>query len=167
VVLWDRDMESQFSNAIAEDVTLQRMGDVWIVVHADTGLFDLQCPSTRQDVLIAGQLQEVCGQFAQPPAGWTVNATLMPAGTALSGSEAEVGGQVNLVGSHFDGQLPPTPTFDGSDAELVVTAESGSGATLGAWARRFAIEVPGSAAPTSTPGSPSQTRDRILVAAKK
>jgi len=66
----------------------------------------------------------------------------MPAGNALVGGEAQLRQDIPVSGQRFDGTLPPKPNFDGADAELVVSVYSGSGETLGVWARRFITDTP-------------------------
>jgi hypothetical protein len=136
VELWNTGMGS-YSPQISLNVQLRKAGDVWIVRHTEDGLFDLQCPSIRQDVLPLGVPQQLCGQFSQTPAGWTVTAVLMDAGEDLGGGEREQTATPTISGDRFTGSLTPETYFRGTDVDLVVTVTSGSGQTLGLWARRF------------------------------
>jgi len=137
VVLWNPKLHSPYDRSSALNFQLRKAGDIWIVRHVDTGLFDLLNPSIRQDVVVASS-QQITGQFAQGvnPSGWKVTAVLMPAGTGLTGSEAEQTADIPISGSGFDGKVSVPPT-SGGDVELVVSVTNGNGETLGLWARRL------------------------------
>jgi len=137
VELWNTDMAPQWSKDVSLNVQLRKAGDVWIVRHADDGLFDLLTPSIRQDGIVGTSSQQITGQFAQAPvAGWKVTAVLMPAGTGLTGSEIEQTADIPISGNGFDGTVQ-VPQTHGGDVELIVSVTDSNGNTLGLWARRF------------------------------
>jgi hypothetical protein len=134
VELWNTGMGS-YSSQISLNVQLRKDGDVWIVRHVEDGLFDLQDPSIRQDVIV-GATQSISGVFSQAPAGWTATAVLMPAGNALNPSAQETAADVPISGNGFSGNID-VPATSGGDVELIVSVSSGNGETLGLWARRL------------------------------
>jgi hypothetical protein len=156
--IWNRDMSSSFSADVALNFTFGSptgFPSVWVIERVASGLFDLQCPSIRQDVLVTGKSQAICGAFSQAPASWTVKATLSPAGTALGSSDGQQTSDIPVSGDRFDGSLPPTPDLHGNDAELVVIAYSGTGSALGAWVRRLQVAPESLASPGATNGDPT------------
>ena len=135
VELWNTVASPTWSKDISLNVQLRKAGRIWVVRHADDGVFDLLDPSTRQDGIV-GTSQPISGQFAQAPAGWTVTAVLIPAGSDLQNSPAMEAANPTISGDRFDGTVP-VPNTAGGDLELVVSVTDRNGETLGMWARRF------------------------------
>src|SRR5207247_4355256 len=136
-VVWNPSIHSPYDPAFALNVQLRKAGDVWIVRHADDGLFDLLTPSTRQDAII-GSSQQISGQFAQgvTPAGWKVTAVLTPVGSAMAPSPQESTADIPISGTGFSGSID-VPSTSGGDVELIVSVTDRNGNTLGLWARRL------------------------------
>jgi hypothetical protein len=143
VDLWNLDMTSTFTPALATTLVMDRSTGVWVVLHVESGLFDVTCPSPRQDVLVTASpggsptIQKVCGTFTQPPAGWIVQATIEQAGSNLQPSKTQSTADVTGSGQEFIGSIRLNSTYAGQDVSLQIRVYSGSGATLGLWARRF------------------------------
>jgi hypothetical protein len=137
VQLWNEDMTTTFTPETAESVLLQQADSEWVVFHAESGLFDVTCPSNRQDGLVTSSPVEICGTFSQPPAGWIVQATVEYAESNLQPSEAESSADLPVNGQSFHGYIDLSSTYAGEDVSVKIRVYSGSGATLGIYARRF------------------------------
>jgi len=157
--IWNRDMSTRYSPRVALNFSFgspTAFPSVWVIERVDSGVLDLQCPSIRQDVLVTGLSQEICGSFSQAPAGSTVKATLSPAGHALQASGDQHTADIPVSGSRFDGTMP-VPDFGGDDAALLVTAYARTGVPLGLWVRRFRTAPASLASPGATTASPTLT----------
>ena len=154
VDLWNTDMTTTFPREIAEILVMKQVDTEWTVWHAESGLFDVTCPSPRAD-LVATEVNgavaptEICGSFTQAPAGWIVKATLEYSDSSLQPSEAQATADIPVNGRDFHGSIPLTATYGGADVAVMIRVYSGSGAALGVWARRYTTtQVTG---PSSTP----------------
>jgi hypothetical protein len=152
VSLWNRDMTTTFTRQTATSLLMEKQqptadsGPMWTVFHAESGLFDVTCPSQRQDVLVAttppgttgGTISvDVCGTFAQPPAGWVVEAGLRYADSNLQSPLVLWSEALSVQGTDFHSQRPLMAPSVHKDISLEIRVYSGSGATLGLYARRF------------------------------
>ena len=163
VELWNEDMTMTFTPDLATALLLEK-GEQWTVLHAETGLLDITCPSQRQDVIVTSSPVEICGTFSQPPAGWIVQATVEYAASNLQPSEAESSADLPVNGQQVHGWIDLISTYSGEDVSLKIRVYSGTGHTLGLFARRFVTEAPPQA--LALPAAVADTRQAIVDAAK-
>jgi hypothetical protein len=141
--LWSLDMTTSFPRDLATVLVMKQVGTEWTVWHAESGLFDVTCPSPRADVLETGATDgsitptEICGAFTTPPAGWIVKGTVEYADSSLQPSEAQATADIPVNGRDFHGFVPLTASYGGADVAVMIRVYSGSGATVGVWARRY------------------------------
>ena len=149
VQLWNKDITTQFTPELATTLTMQQVAGMWSVIHASSGLFDVTCPSIRQDVIVTTNPDgspasvPICGTFGRPTAGWVVTATLEYADSDLHASEAQAQADLPVNGQDFRGSIPLTATYVGQDVAVRIEVRSGSGTMLGIYARRFITETTG------------------------
>jgi len=130
VDIWNTSLTSTFTHETATTLVMHTTpaGGSWSVMHAETGVLDVTCPSNMQDALIPtdrnGQsTMEICGTLAQSNPNWTVQATVEYAASNLQPSEAESAGEIPVQGTDVHGWLPLTSTYaypKGSLASLQV-----------------------------------------------
>jgi hypothetical protein len=134
VALWNRAITARAGvaprdTAFATTITLDQLGrtgpgGIWSVTGVESGLIDLQCPSPRQDVLVVGISQRVCGTVDWLPRGGAVDAALISASADSRLEPGEVDPWVLELPlsagpePRFSGILPPTVV--GRRAFLVV-----------------------------------------------
>jgi hypothetical protein len=161
--------------AFATTLTLQGGGStgpdgVWEVTDVRTGLIDLQCPSSRQDVLAVSKPQDLCGTLAWTPAEGIVDAALyvgaLPTRDKPSPPSAIC--QAPISFPDFNGRFGFVP--GGADsAFLAVRLVDPEGVTMGMMARKMVLEsavAPASPATVAQlPQAVAKTRDLIVRAA--
>jgi hypothetical protein len=99
-------------------------GGSWSVMHAETGVLNVTCPSNMQDGLIITDrngrpTMEICGTLTQSNSGWTVQATVEYADSNLQPSEAESTGEIPVQGTDVHGWLPLNSTYAYPSSNLV------------------------------------------------
>jgi hypothetical protein len=141
VSMWNEDMTSPLTPGTETTLRMHRGATGWVVLDVTTALFDVTCPSPREDVIVTTEPVEICGTFAQQPSGYIVKATLEYAGSDLNGSEAQSTADIPVQGQTFHGNLDLIATYANSDVTLQIRVYSGSGHTLGLYVRRFATET--------------------------
>ncbi|MFN2543890.1 MAG: hypothetical protein ABR600_04855 [Actinomycetota bacterium] len=139
--LWNEDMTSQFTEVTRTRLTMEDLSGQFAVLRVESGLFDVECPSMRQDVILTPAPVDICGTFAQSPTDWIVKATVEYAASNLSSSEAQSTADIPVHGKQFSGPLKLIATYAGDDVSVQVRVYSASGETLGLYARRFQTEV--------------------------
>jgi hypothetical protein len=149
VRLWNTDMTTTFTPDVGITLTMTPVDALWSVARVESGLFDVTCPSQRQDVIVTTKPDAtpgsvpICGRFSQPPAGWVVTATVEYAGSDLHASEAQSSADIPITGRDFRGSIPLTASYAGKDVSVRIEVRSGSGTMLGIYARRFVTESSG------------------------
>jgi hypothetical protein len=133
--------------AYATTVTLQQLGKtgpdgVWEVTDVRSGLIDLECPSSRQDVLVVGSPQDLCGTVAWTPAEGNVEAVLyvddLPTKENPSPPSASCRAPISFP--RFRGKFGPLPG-GGDSAILMVRLVDPQGVILGLTARKMVLET--------------------------
>lgn len=117
VDIWNTDLTSTFTHDTATTLIMHSSPTtagtpVWTVMHVETGLIDVTCPSNRQDALVTvtrdGQpdVMEICGTLPHPlPSGWSVVATVVWADSNLRGAEGEASDFIPVQGTDVHGWL--------------------------------------------------------------
>jgi hypothetical protein len=124
--IWNTSLTSTFTHATATTLVMHTMpaGGSWSVMHAETGVLNVTCPSNMQDGLIITDrngrpTMEICGTLTQSNSGWTVQATVEYADSNLQPSEAESTGEIPVQGTDVHGWLPLNSTYAYPSSNLV------------------------------------------------
>jgi hypothetical protein len=119
----------------------QRTDGQWEITDVRTGLIDLECPSSRQDALVVGKPQDLCGTLAWTPAEGVVKAVLYVGALPTEDNPTPPSAicQAPISFPHFNGKFGSTP--GGADsAYLVVRLVDPEGVTIGLMARKMVLE---------------------------